>query len=64
MGRSLIVEDDDEEPGAAQADAKRACEFNRKGSDMPPEETNSGVRAGAKTASLLLCMIFGVVLLQ
>lgn len=63
MGRSLIVEDDHEEPGAAQADSKRACEFNRKGSDMPPEETNSGVRTGAKTAAFLLWMILAAVLL-
>jgi len=64
MGRSLIVEDDHEEPGAAQADSKRACEFNRKGSKMPPEESNAGVKQKSrKTGPLLLLMMLGAVLL-
>jgi len=66
LGRSLIVEDDHEEPGAAQADSKRACEFNRKGSDMPPDESNTAINptSPTSTARLLLCVLLGGLLLR
>lgn len=64
MGRSLIVENnDDEDLGAAEADSKRACEFNRRGSEMPPGQTNSGgMEHGQKTSLLLLSMFLGAAL--
>lgn len=63
LGRSLIVEDDHEEPGAAQADSKRACEFNRKGSDMPPEESNIGSKQIAKTVPMLFWVMMAAAVL-
>jgi len=63
MGRSLIIEDHEGEAGI-EADKKRGCEFNTRGSGIDPKQTSLGARKGVGMVSLVLSVVLGALVLS